>query len=168
MTKQSGFLSTHLEQNQDGTVLSTQQTPRKLHSRYTADVINFHASGQNIQVLVSLPQTSRVRGSSDKRFFLGPFFFNSLPLTRNFSWFCKNSLWEVWQLLAQGRSRGNYPIPHKHPQGSHEQHRDFLQVPVEITEPFEGRLQQQRWTGWAVRKKWAKELPNFSFGYFVS
>lgn len=60
-----------------------------------ADVINFHASSQNIQALISLPQTSRVRGSSDERLFLGLFFFNSLPLTKNSSWSCKSSLWEV-------------------------------------------------------------------------
>jgi len=78
MTKHSGCLSTHLEQNQDGAVFSTQQTPRKLHLQYTAAAINFHASSQNIQALVSLPQTSRE--SSDKKFFLGLVFFNSLPL----------------------------------------------------------------------------------------
>lgn len=57
------------------------------------------------------------------------FFFCSLPLIKNSSWFCKNSLWEVYLAAAgMGGSKRNYPIPHKHPQGSREHHWDFLEI----------------------------------------
>lgn len=66
----------------------------------------------------------------------------------------------VWQLLVQGGSKDNSPS--KSPQGSGEQHQDFLKT---LWRKQHFQPQQER-SGWTLRKKWPKEPSSFFFWVF--
>lgn len=165
MTKHSGFLSIHLEQNQDGAVFSMQQTPRKLPYRCMADVINFHTSSQNIQAPVS-PSQQRKR-KVGKEGLLGAVFLECITTDgqRISPDFVKIPWGEfVWQLLGHGDVGAIAQLPSETqwaaPGPSADVDGDDRELPR--------GLRHWEQTGWAVRQKRAKEPSNFSLGYFVS